>query len=75
MNHNVVGQKLQGVGFSKAEVDAMFALQRPLHDITRFSVQASVWCRRERMILWDVGNFHGSHTAASLLNKVSQLID
>ena len=47
----------------------MFALKRPLHDITRFSVQSSVWCRQYRMILWDVGNFHGTQTAASLLNK------
>ncbi len=54
LDHASVAAKLQGVGFSPQEVSAMFALQRPLRDITRFSVQSSVWCRRERMLLWDV---------------------
>jgi hypothetical protein len=47
----------------------MFAFQRPLKEITKFSVESSVWCRSKRMILWDVGNFHGDQSASSLLNK------
>jgi hypothetical protein len=52
----------------------MFEFKRSLKEITRFSTASSVWCRRERMILWDVGNFHGDQSASSLLNKVIECL-
>lgn len=72
MNRLVLVEKLKRINlFTQRQVDELFAFERPLHEIGKFTTSASKWCKEQRAHSWDMGNFHKETNPHTLLNAVS----